>query len=271
MPAATTTGVQNLYPANFVPPKPKSTLPRVFAPTRPRTTYTRYPWKRAITTTVFWIGELPTQNNPTPNTMSSWDQRWVSSYGGYDDPKSSGRSGYRPSKFEPRQNPFYIALPYNDIAGGGVGTKASARAMIPWFKKKFYRNGRTVLKGRWLAIRRGDKVCYAQWEDVGPFETDDWQYVFGDARPKNQTKNGAAGLDVSPAVRDFLGFSTRAVCDWRFVDEEEVPEGPWRNWGTNNPFAKSKYNEKANSAEYDRIVKLKEMRDAYIKQMPMKR
>ncbi len=268
--ASTTSGVQNLFPGTTSQSKPQSSLPRVFAPTRPRNTYTRYPWKRAITTTVFWIGELPTKNNPTPNTKSSWDMKWVSSFGGYDDPKSSGREGYRPKKFEPGQNPFYIALPYNDVQSGGVGTKPSARAMVPWFKKKFYRNGRTVLKGRWLAIRRGDKVCYAQWEDVGPFETDDWQYVFGDSRPKNQVKNSAAGLDVSPAVRDYLGFSTRASCDWRFVDEDEVPDGPWKKWGTNNPFAKSKFTDKASSTEYERIVKLKEMRDTYVEQMPMK-
>src|SRR5437763_10150962 len=27
----------------------------------------RYPWKKEIVTTVFWIGEKPTANNPVPN------------------------------------------------------------------------------------------------------------------------------------------------------------------------------------------------------------
>jgi hypothetical protein len=246
---------------------PESALPRVFAPTRPRTTYTRYPWKRRITATVFWIGELPTENNPTPNTKSAWDQRWVHSYGGYDDPKDSGRDGFRPKNFEPGQNPFYIALPYNDLKQGGVGTKTSARHVIPWFDREYERSGKTIIRGRWLAIRRGSKVCYAQWEDVGPFQTDDWQYVFGDAPPKNSS-NSHAGLDVSPAVRDYLGFSTRAACDWRFVDEEEVPDGPWKTYGDNNPFANGSRESEGAEKDIQRIVKLREMRDEYLSEMP---
>jgi hypothetical protein len=34
---------------------------------------------------------------------------------------------------------------------------------------------------------------------------DYWQYVFGNERPK-PTLNKGAGLDVSPAVRDYLGL-----------------------------------------------------------------
>jgi hypothetical protein len=59
-----------------------------------------------------------------------------------------------------------------------------AKDVIPWFKDAFVRDGQSVLKGRWLAIRRGNKVCYAQWEDCCPFFTDHWQYVFGNERPK---------------------------------------------------------------------------------------
>ena len=33
----------------------------------------RFPWKTEIVTTVFWIGENPTANNPVPNHASSWD------------------------------------------------------------------------------------------------------------------------------------------------------------------------------------------------------
>src|ERR1041385_1199770 len=42
----------------------------------------RYPWKRQIVTTVFWIGEAPSGNNPVPNHSSSWDKDWARSYGG---------------------------------------------------------------------------------------------------------------------------------------------------------------------------------------------
>ena len=120
---------------------PEKALPKVFAPTRPRTTYTRYPWKRRILGTVFWIGERPTANNPTPNNKSAWDQQWEKNFGGYDDPNRSKREGFIPKGFTPTQNPFYIALPYNDLRTGGVGTKNSARHMIPWFDREYRRSG----------------------------------------------------------------------------------------------------------------------------------
>jgi hypothetical protein len=187
----------------------------------------RGPWKIGIVTTVFWIGERPTANNPVSNDSSSWDPNWLSNYGGYDDPNSKSRKDFIPMNFLPRQNPFYVALPYNDVEGGH--TKREAKGVIPWFKDAFVRDGQTILKGHWLVIRRGSRVCYAQWEDCGPFCTDHWQYVFGDERPKvNLNQN--AGLDVSPAVRDYLGLSDIDVCDWKFVEVHEVPPGPWATW-----------------------------------------
>jgi len=201
-------------------------------PTRADRAAMTWPWKKDIVTTVFWAGEKPSGRNPTPNKSSSWDPQWTRNYGGYDDPNN--RRGWLPRGFTPGLNPFYIALPYNDTAQ--QKTKPSAPKCIPWFKAVYYRDGKSVLKSRWVAIRRNDKICFAQWEDCGPFVTDDWQYVFGTKRPLNQ-ENGGAGLDVSPAVRDFLGFSGKTCCDWRFVELHEVSDGPWKHWGKNNPFA----------------------------------
>jgi len=192
----------------------------------------RYPWKEGIVTTVFWIGEGTTARNPTPNRASSWDPNWLGNYGGVDHPDR--RNGYLPVSFVPGQNPFYCALPYNDVTHGT--TKPEASFVIPWFRQAFQQAGHSVCKGRWLAIRHGNRVCYAQWEDCGPFRTDHWQYVFGKERPKPNL-NGGAGLDVSPAVRDFLGMNaTKDVCDWKFVDFSEVPTGPWARYGDNNNF-----------------------------------
>lgn len=191
----------------------------------------RYPWRTGINTTTFWVGETPTKNNPTPNHASSWDGKWARNFGGFDDPDN--RSGYLPAKFVPRQNPFYVALPYNDVTRGKH--KPEASKVIPWFKEAFEKQGRSVLKGRWIAIRYKGKVAYAQWEDCGPFRTDHWQYVFGDERPKPNLNKGA-GLDVSPAVRDFLGMKSSDVTDWKFVDFDEVPTGPWAQHGDNNTF-----------------------------------
>jgi hypothetical protein len=193
---------------------------------------TRYPWKRNIVTTVFWVGEKPTRNNPVPNCKSSWDPEWHQNFGGYDNPDPSARRGFFP-KFSPRQNPFYVALPYNDVTRGS--TKPESRRVIPWFREAFEKEGKSVCKGRWVAIRRGNRIAYAQWEDCGPFRTDHWQYVFGNERPRPNLNQGA-GLDVSPAVRDYLGMSGKDVCDWKFVDFREVPPGPWAKYGDNNTF-----------------------------------
>ena len=185
-------------------------------------------WKLNITTTVFWIGEKATINNPVSNDKSAWDVGWFSRYGGYDDPNPSARMNFIPLRFPPRQNPFYIALPYNDIQNHH--TRAEAAGVIPWFKNSFIRDGQSVCKGRWIAVRHGNRVCYAQWEDVGPFATEDWKYVFGSERPR-RNRNRDAGLDVSPAVRDYLGLRGLDTCDWKFIDFRSIPPGPWTKYG----------------------------------------
>ncbi len=207
--------------------------PQVFVPTSSRTSTLRYPWKTNIVTTVFWIGEQPTANNPVPNTRSSWDANWTSSYGGYDSPDPSNRRNYAPVSFVPRENPFYVALPYNDVTHGQF--KPEAALVIPWFKQSFTEQGKSVCKDRWVAVRKGNRICYAQWEDCGPFRTDHFQYVFQNERPKPNLNRGA-GLDVSPAVRDYLGLQNTDVTDWQFVEVRDVSPGPWRNYGDNNHF-----------------------------------
>ena len=193
----------------------------------------RYPWKLGIVTTVFWVGEKPTKRNPTPNWSSSWDVNWKRSFGGYDNPDPAARRGYIPAAFTPQLNPFYFALPYNDTTRGT--TKPEVSFVVPWYRQTFERPGKSILNGRWIAIRKGNRVAYAQWSDCGPFRTDHWQYVFGKERPKPNI-NGGAGLDVSPAVRDYLQMSSKDVCDWKFVEFSEVPNGPWARYGDNNHF-----------------------------------
>ena len=183
-------------------------------------------WRRGITASVFWIGEKSSERNPTPNNASSWDPNWQSNYGGVDHP--SNRSGYKPSAFTPRLNPFYIALPYNDIAPGGEHHPEAASA-IPWFWKTYKGTWSSVCKGRWVAIHYRGEVCYAQWEDCGPFRTDDWEYVFKGRHPK-PNPNGNAGIDISPAVRDFLNIRSGYRVAWKFLETQDVPAGPWTSW-----------------------------------------
>ena len=94
--------------------------PQVIIPTNSHITSgsNKFPWKSGIVTTIFWVGEPAGGNNPVHNFSSSWDLNWEQSYGGYDNPNPANRRNFIPANFVPRQNPFYIALPYNDVTHG---------------------------------------------------------------------------------------------------------------------------------------------------------
>ena len=232
-------------------------------------TVLRYPWHKNITATVFWIGEKPTPKNPTPNHASSWDTKWQKNYGGYDNPDKAARQGYRPKAFIPKQNPFYIALPYNDCINHAK-SRPEASKVIPWWHRRAdKRPGKTSLKGRWVQIVYGRKVCYAQWEDCGPFTVDDYQYVFGNRPPKN-SKNNGAGIDVSPAVRDYLGLKSHQKVHWRFVDFSRIPRGPWSYYGTNNPF-RHPHLDPDRKAKQDYMTYLRTQRDKANRQRNIRR
>lgn len=182
-----------------------------------------YPLHTDITATVFWVGEgADSSNDYIHNRSSAWTGDWVKAYGGVDNPEE--RCGYVPCDFTPKENPFYFALPFSDTTEAGPRSAATLAA-IPWYDESKGGADGSLLKNRWIEITRDGKKAYAQWEDVGPFESDDVGYVFGTNRPKEKR----AGLDVSPAVSDYLGIGGRATVDWRFIDESQVPDGPWRD------------------------------------------
>jgi hypothetical protein len=193
---------------------PLSDPPRVVAAAIPSSPYHLH---ENITATVFWVGESASADNGwISNTKSAWDHFWMDRFGGYDDP--TNRNGFLPTAFTPKENPFYVALPYGDYTVSGL--KESIQK-VPWYKP--IRTGESLLKNRWVKITTNGRTAYAQWEDVGPFETDDFDYVFGVARPKYDV-----GIDVSPAVRDFLEIGGKGLVSWQFVDEQDVPDGPWK-------------------------------------------
>jgi hypothetical protein len=167
-------------------------------------TTTPAPVYKKVMTTLFWVGEESgPENDYIANDQSYFDEDWQEHFGGVDDPND--RCGYHPCTFTPRENPFYFALPYGDIA-----------------------ESTSVLKNRWIEVVYKNKKCYAQWEDVGPGAEDDFDYVFGaNTDPKN-TFNQKAGLDVSPAMWMCLGMPSNDYTQWRFVEESAVPQGPWR-------------------------------------------
>jgi hypothetical protein len=257
----------------------KPVVPRVVVPTgsrpmdpvRPVDTAARflYPWKQHVTCTIFWVGEMPSDRNPTPNNKSSWDQNWSANFGGYDDPEPASRIAnhttgeFRPKKFVPKLNPFYIALPYNDIQGYGAH-KPEASRVIPWFSRMRPEPGQTVCKGRWIQIYRGGRSCYGQWEDCGPWETDDWEFVFGKKPPKTK-QNGAAGIDLSPSIRDYLGLKSGDKVHWRFVEPGQVPFGPWKKYGQDSPAA----NNPDLEAQQRYLEYLRKLRDEQFQKKPL--
>lgn len=177
-----------------------------------------------VVTTYFWVGEPGDADNKNiSNTASAWDDNWQQHYGGVDSP--AHRSGYLPSGFKPRENPFYVALPYSDIAANGTHKPSDAvcAELQPGYDPRY-----SACKNIWVAITHGDKTVYAQWEDAGPFGENDTAYVFGNAAPKNPVDTHA-GLDVSPAVHDYLGLQDVDHTSWHFVHGADVPEGPWKD------------------------------------------
>ena len=173
-----------------------------------------YPWKTDIVATTFWIGEKSA-------TASAWNQDWVRSNNGADSPQE--RNGYATAGHASSFNPFYIALPFNDLA-----FPDKARRWLPpgWHARM--RDGKAVsaCKDRWVEIKdQNDDTCYAQWEDVGPLRNDHAEYVFGSERPG---PGAEAGISVSPAVRDYItAGGAKSIVSWRFVDAQNVRPGVW--------------------------------------------
>jgi len=176
----------------------------------PRTTH---PWKTGIVTTLFWIGEGSAAS-------SAWNAKWTETNNGTDSPDT--RNGYASGNHASTLNPFYVALPFNDLA-----FPDKARQWLPpgWYRQ--HRGGKSVsaCKDRWVEINNVEgRVCFAQWEDVGPLRNDHAEYVFGHERPADTH----AGLSISPAVRNYLGIEGKSgITSWRFVEDEDVMPGQW--------------------------------------------
>jgi hypothetical protein len=207
----------------------------------------RYPWHTGIVSTTFWVGEIFDPNAPDGSQVySTYDALWEQHYGGCDgvvvngscetEPRTAANN-YFPTHMTPKENPFYLDLPFDDINDAQAFTERCQ--VIPWANAPGYAGhcndpAFSYMKNRWVKIvGPNGKTCYGQIEDAGPGQYHDAAYVFGtnDARPANKLYNGAA-MDVSPALNGCLGFSelngdTDRV-SWQFVDDNDVPPGPWK-------------------------------------------
>lgn len=205
----------------------------------------RYPLHTGIVATTFWVGEIFDPHSPNGSqVISTYDAHWLRHYGGCDGVVTGGRcqtqrrvaaNGFFPTLMTPRENPFYLDLPFDDVNDAAAFSQRAR--FIPWAHDRGYAGHAhdtafSYMKNRWVKLTRDGRTCYGQIEDAGPGVYDDYRYVFGagDPRPASRLYHGA-GLDVSPALTGCLGFSELNGDDnrvnWQFVDAAEVPAGPW--------------------------------------------
>ena len=182
-----------------------------------------YPWHPGTTASVFGPHEDANASNAfISNAQSAWDKDW--------------------RRHAPRENPFFVAVPYADYLDDGRFNPDNVR--IPWHVRNVW--GRSEIKNRWVEVthRSGGRTfrAYGQVEDVGPsdkrtsVEVSDPDYVFGPrghgpsdpilVSPKN-TFGLRAGIDLSRRLARTLRIQGSGKVDWRFVDASDVPQGPW--------------------------------------------
>jgi hypothetical protein len=229
-----------------------------------------YPWHTRIVATTFWVGEIVNASlSDGSQVCSTYDRDWAyhwsgvnngkvkpgaggcagSIVGGCDGVDGSGArcstqprlaaNGFFPTEVVPRENPFYLDLPFDDI-NDPVGFRERCK-VIPWaFQPGFAGHcsdrAFSYMKNHWVRIvGPNGKTCYGQIEDAGPSHGNlyhDAVYVFGasNARPVQGQFNDA-GMDVSPALNGCLGFreldGDNDHVAWSFVDAGRVPDGPW--------------------------------------------
>ena len=220
-------------------------------------TTTGYSVHSNIMASTFWCGESASDANDfITNTQSAWMVNWGGEFGVEDKPLLDRDSDFIPtsSSYNHKENPYYFALPYDDFGAGvydGAGTednsqsldsdgrKTNAYSAVYWSDEKTkneWGDSISMCKNRWIKIKvsGSSKVCYAQWEDAGPYYYNDINYVFGNGRPSNTTDAPYAGIDLAPSVCLYLNQqledwgAPNFEVDWNFVAESEVPDGPWK-------------------------------------------
>jgi hypothetical protein len=229
------------------------------------------PWHRHIVATTFWVGEVfdPSVSDGS-QVCSTYDADWAYHWSGVNDgrvpanavacagaivggcdgvrtpgggcatQRRTAVNGFFPTRVRPRENPFYLDLPFDDV-NDPIAFAERCR-VIPWahdpgFAGRCSDMNFSYMKNHWVRIvGPNGKTCYGQVEDAGPSHDDlyhDARYVFGttDARPIQGDFNDA-GMDVSPALNGCLGFKELDGDDddvsWQFVDAANVPAGPWK-------------------------------------------
>jgi hypothetical protein len=200
----------------------------------PGTTAARaYPVHSQVPATVFRIGVMvPGRGDDAQSLRSGWDRDWAAHYGGCDGYGSVGPAcrsdlagrtppDWFPVAMVPKENPYYVGLPYNDLEDPGRA------AVIPWARDHGYvehlrDRSFSLIKNRWVRVTGRTGSCYAQVEDTGPGLSDPG-YVLRGARPAQ-----TPAINLSPALGRCVGVTDAAGLThvaWAFVDRP--PTGPW--------------------------------------------
>jgi len=80
------------------------------------------------------------------------------------------------------------------------------------------------MKNRWVEVKYNDKSCFAQIQDTGPYASFDNMF--------KEDTHDYMGFDLSPAMFYCLNIPLdqgRFRGSWRFVDNKDVPNGPWKD------------------------------------------
>ncbi|MGM0606822.1 MAG: hypothetical protein ACQESP_00255 [Candidatus Muiribacteriota bacterium] len=144
-------------------------------------------------------------------------------------------------------NPFFAALPFNNRTYKIYHEKGYETA-FPFSPATL----RQEVKNQWIEIYYGGKTVFVQWQDVGPWFVEDYEYVFDTSaaiRPRAESFIGekvdrfgtysqqgfvepgisksicnGAGIDISPEAMEYLtGEKMNHVkVRWRFALAEEA-------------------------------------------------
>jgi len=267
-PASTTVAPVTVTPTITPQPTTVVTTPAPPPTSAPQPQGRAYPLHTGIFSTTFWVGEIFDPKLPDGSQVcSTYDSQWAlhwsgvktgvagsgtdcagSPIGGCDGVPAKNKcdtearkpdNGYFPrsASVAPKENPFYLDLPFDDI-NDSTGFKTRCQ-VIPWANDPGYAGkcsdpNFSYMKNRWVKlVGPNGNTCYGQIEDAGPSSGSayhDTAYVFGanNAKPAHKDFNNA-GLDVSPALNGCLGFKEldgeNDQVSWQFVDAP--PPGPW--------------------------------------------
>ncbi|MCK9475386.1 MAG: RlpA-like double-psi beta-barrel domain-containing protein [Candidatus Muirbacterium halophilum] len=183
-------------------------------------------------------------------------------------------------------NPYYYALPFNNVTFK-MAYEKGFKIPLGWS----YQLLSQPVKNKWVEIinEKDGKYLYCQWEDVGPWFVEDFQYVFSamngvpEIRPKTEENIGeivnlydqyakqgifskmqtiecnGAGIDISPTAMEYLTGKRngKIKVKWRFVTEEEArSKDPmklfwFKNVNRNSPPKNSSYKDEINYFFYE--------------------